>query len=80
MIHQLNEGFRPPGRYLGANVEKVHLKDGIVLWSNKCVYYLKSTIENVDNSLGLDKTVIKNYGYGHREYSSIFRMELDVNE
>ena len=31
MIYWLKEGFGPPDRYLGANVEKVHLKDGQVL-------------------------------------------------
>ena len=28
MIYRLKEGFGPPDRYLGANVEKVQLKDG----------------------------------------------------
>ena len=56
------------------------MKDGIVVWSTNCVDYLKSAIENIDNSLGLDKTALKNYGDGHRTYSSRFRTELDVTK
>ena len=41
MIYWLNEGFVAPERYLGENVEKVQLKDGQVVWSTKCVDYLK---------------------------------------
>ena len=33
MIYRLNEGFGPPDRYLGSNVEKVQMKDVQVLWS-----------------------------------------------
>ena len=56
MIYRLKKGFGPPDRYLGANVEKVQLKDGQIVWSTNCVDYLKREIENVDNSLGVDKT------------------------
>ena len=28
IIYRLKEGFGPPGKYIGENVEKVHLKDG----------------------------------------------------
>ena len=31
IIYRLKEAFVPPDRYLGANVEKVHLKDGRVV-------------------------------------------------
>ena len=68
MMYWLKEGFGPPERYMGENVEKVHLKDGKVVWSTNCVDYLKSAIENVDNSLGVDKTALKNDGDGHRPY------------
>ena len=68
MIYRLNEGFGPPDLYLGANVEKVQLKDGRLLWSTKCVDYLKSSIENVDNSLGVYKTALNNYGDGNMPY------------
>ena len=45
IIYRLKEGFGPPDRYLGANVEKLQLKDGQVVWSTKCVDYLKIAIE-----------------------------------
>ena len=80
MIYRLKEGFGPPDQYLGANVEKVQLKYGRVVWSTNCVGYLKSAIENFDNLLGVDKAVLKTYGYGHRPYSSRFMMELDFTE
>ena len=80
MIYRLYEGFGPPDRYPGANVEKVQLKDGQVVWSTNCVDYLKRSIENFDNSLGLDKTALKNDGDGNRPCSSRFRPELDATE
>ena len=80
MIYRLKGGFGPPERYLGANVEKVQLKDGRVVWYTNCVDYLNSAIEFFDNLLGVDNTEIKNYGYGHRPYSSSFRSELYVAE
>ena len=80
MIYWLKEGFVSPERYLGANVEKVQLNDGRVVWSTNCVNYLKSAIEDVDNSLRVHKTALKNYGDGHRPYSSSFRSELDATE
>ena len=36
--------------------------------STSCVDYLKSAIENVDNSLGVDNMALKNDGDGHRPY------------
>ena len=44
MIYWLKEGFGPPDRYLGANVEKVQTKDGRVVCSTNSVDYLKSAI------------------------------------
>ena len=79
-IYRLKEGFGPPDLYLGENVEKVNLKDGKIVCSTNCVDYLNSVVENIDNLLGVDKTALKNYGYGHRPYSSSFRTELYVTE
>ena len=73
IIYWLKEGFGTPDQYIGANVEKVKLKDGQVVWSTNFVDYLKIAIGNVYNSLGVDKTALKNYGDGHRPYSSRFR-------
>ena len=54
------------------------MNDGRVVCSTNFVDYLKGIIENVDNSLGVDKAAINNDGDGHIPYSSSFRMELDV--
>ena len=62
MIYRLKEVFGPPDRYLGANAEKVQLKDGRFVCSANFVGYLNNAIENIDNSLGVYKTVLKNYG------------------
>ena len=56
------------------------MKDGRFVWCTKCVDYLKRAIKNVDNSLGVDKTSLNNYGDGHRPYSYIFRPESYVTE
>ena len=80
MIYRLKEVFGTPDRYLDANVDKVQLKDGQVVWSTNFVGFLKSAIENVDNSLGVDRTVLKNYGDGNRPYLSSFRPELYVTQ
>ena len=53
-IYRLKEGFGPPDRYIGENVEKVQLRDGIIVWYTNCVDDSNSAIENVDNSLGID--------------------------
>ena len=49
IIYWLKEDFGPPDWYLGELFEKVQLKDGRLVWSTKCVDYLKSSIDNVDN-------------------------------
>ena len=66
IIYRLKEGFGSPDRYIGGNVNKLQLKGVRVVWSTNCVYYLKSTIDNVDNLLGVYKTALNNYGDGHR--------------
>ena len=68
MIYRLMEGFGTPDQYLGENVDKVQLKDGRVVWSTDRVDCLKSAMDYVDNSLGVDKTALKKYGDGHRPY------------
>ena len=80
IIYRFNEVFGPPDRYLGANFEKIQLKNGRVVWSTNCVEDLKSAIKNDDNSLGIVKTALKSYVDGHRPYSFRFRTELDSTE
>ena len=73
LIYRLKEGFFPLDQYLGANIEKVQLEDGRVVWSTNFVDYLKSTVYNVNNSFGVDKMALNNYGGGNMSYSSSFR-------
>ena len=80
IIYWLNEVFVLPDQYLGANVEKVQLEYGRLVWSTNCVNYLKRAIENVDSLLGVEKKTLNNYGDGHRPYSSRFRPELYITE
>ena len=61
-IYWLNESFGPPHRYLGTNVENLQLEDGSIVWSTNCVDCLRSTIDNLNNSLGVDKAALNNYG------------------
>ena len=72
IIFRLKGGVVPPDRYLGANVDKLQLEYGRVLWSVNYIDYLKSVIDHFNNSLGVDKTALKNYGDGHWPYSSRF--------
>ena len=80
MIYLLMEGFEPPDQYLVANVEKVQLNDGRVVWFTNCDDYLKSANDNDDNSTGVDKMALKNDGDGNMPYSSSFMLELDITE
>ena len=68
MIYQLMEGFGPSDQYLGANVDNEQLEDRQVVWSTNCIDYLKITIGNVNNSLGVDNTEFNNYGDMHMPY------------
>ena len=56
------------------------MKYGKFVWSTNSVDYLKSTIENIDGSFGLNKILIKNYGDGNMPYSSSFGTELGFTE
>ena len=80
MIYWLKKGFVSPVQYLGINVEKVQLKYGRVVCYTNCVDYLKSAMDNVNNSPVVDKIALKNYRDGHRPYSSRFSPELYVTE
>ena len=52
LVYRLNKGLDPHNRYLSFIVEKVQLKVGSFVCYTNCVDYLKSEIENVNNSLG----------------------------
>ena len=77
-VYQLKEGFGPPDRYLGVNIDKVQLEDGITVWSMTCVKYLCGTIKNVDSILEGNKLSLKSSGDGNCPYPSSYRLEFDV--
>ena len=68
IIYRLKEIFGPTDRYLSTNVDKVQLKDGRVVWSTNCIDYLNRSIDNADNSIGVDNMELNNYGDRHRPY------------
>ena len=68
IIYRLKEIFGPTERYLSTNVDKVQLKYGQVVWSTNCIDYLKRSIDNVYNSIGVDNTELNNYEDRHRPY------------
>ena len=68
LIYWLKEGFGSPDQYLCVNVEKIQLKDELIVWFTKFVDYLKSAIKNVNNSIEEDKAVLNKYDDSHRTY------------
>ena len=80
LIFWLNEGFVPPYQYRDNNTDKLKFEDVLFVWSTNYADNLNIKIENVNNSIGMDKTEIKNYGDGHRPYSSSFRSEVYITE
>ena len=56
------------------------MEDGRVFWSINCVDYLNGTIENVNNTLGVNKTLTKNDVDVHRPYPYSFRPYSDVTK
>ena len=77
-VYLLKEGFGPPYRYLGANIDKFQLEDGRTAWSMTCAEYLRGAIKNVDSILEGNKTSLKSFGDGYRSYPFSCRTELDV--
>ena len=62
LVYRLKKGLDPQNRYLSFNVEKVQLEVGSFVCYTNCVDYLKSEIENVNNSLGVDRATLNRYG------------------
>ena len=52
---------------------EVKLEDGQVFYVPVRIEYSNNKIFNVNNYLGVDKTVLGNHGDGNRPYSSRFR-------
>ena len=49
------------------------LGDVIIIWHSDSVEHLKIVIKIFNNLLGVYKSALKNYGDGHRPYSSGYR-------
>ena len=78
-VYRLKEGFGPPDRYLGANVEKVQLKNGKECWSMHSGDYLKGAIKGIDDELQSEyNRCLKQYGKGSRPFPQSYHPELDV--
>ena len=54
LIYWLKEGLFPPKLYLCSNIDIFQLEDGNFFLFSNCDDYLKGSIENVTNSLGVD--------------------------
>ena len=76
----MKEGYGPPTRYLGANIDRIQLEYVRIVWSETCVDYLRGSIDNVDRMLKEYNTALKCYGDGHRPYPSSYRPELYVSQ
>ena len=47
-VYPLKEGFRPPDRYLGSNIDKFESEDRRTVCSITCVEFLCGDIINID--------------------------------
>lgn len=81
-LYQVTEdALESPGRYLGANLEKIQTPDGRMVWSMSSVDYVRSAIDNVEASLKADSLPpLKVYGKCKRPYPSKYRPELDTTD
>ena len=79
-VYLLKEGFGPPDRYLGSNVDTVQLEYGRIFWYITCVEYLSGYIKNIYSILEGNKAALKSFGGGHCPYPSSYRPELDVTD
>ena len=67
-VYQLKEGFGPPYIYLGANVDKFQLEDGIAVLYTTCIEYMRESIKNIDLILKANKAALKSFGDGYCPY------------
>ena len=71
-VYLLKGGFGPPDRYLGANIDKFQLEDGINVWSMNCVEYLCRDIENIGLIIEGNQEAMKSFGCGDFPYPSSY--------
>ena len=72
-VYRLEEGFGPPDRYLGANVDKFQLEHERNFWSMTCVEYIHGDINNADSILEGNKADRKSFGDVYLPYPSSYR-------
>lgn len=80
--YRLKDKAEIPGRYLGANIDKVQLHDGTLAWSMSSHEYLTNAIANLEEQLVQDKaSPLKTYGNrsGERPFPITYRPEIDVS-
>ena len=77
-VYLLKEGFGPPYRYLGANIDKFKLEDGRTVWSMNFIEYMCGAIRNVYLIIEGNKAALKSFGGGNCPYPSSYRPSLDV--
>ena len=74
----LKEVFWPLDRYIGTNIDKVQLKDGITVWYMAFVEYLRGVTKNLYLILEGNRAALENFGNGHLPSPSSYKTELDV--
>ena len=76
-VYRLKDGsVGEPGRYLGANIEKVQLDDGSVAWSMTSREYVTNSIQHLEDTLACDGAhPLKIFGkkVGERPFTSNYR-------
>ena len=77
-VYLIKDGFGQPDIYLGANVNKVKLKDGRTILYMNCVEYLQGSIKNKYSILEDNKAALKSFGDENYPYPSSYRTWLDV--
>ena len=81
-LYRLKERAKAPYRYLGANIDKVQLKDGSLACSMSSQEYLRNVIKNLEEELDKEgKPPLRTYGKkaGDRPFPLNYRPEIDVS-
>ena len=69
-VYRLKGFSGPPDRYIGANIDKFQLEDGITVWYITCVEYLKGYIKNLYLKLECNKAYFTSFVDRHNPYPS----------
>ena len=81
LVYRLKKGsIAPPERYLGVNIEKVQLNDGLTAWAITSVDYMKAAIAQIQSDLEEDNVSLEMYRKGSRPYLVDYRPERYVSK